>query len=98
MDYSHILQYSVKNLEMYYKGYSSNIVLNESKSSQFHVNIIIRGGDSLGDSIYNKLSRYIISDYSEDEINEVSQEVQNIQSYLFKISMRDKFGQNDNII
>jgi len=86
MDYSEVLNYSITNLEAYYKCEASNIIANEASNSHFHINLVVRN-DNFGDEIYNKLNCFSISkEVDGEDLEKVSNEVNDIQGFIIKSS------------
>ena len=86
MDYSEIVNYSISNLEAYYKCAASNIIINEMKNSHFHTNLVIRN-DDFADEIYNKINNFSIEKEIEgDNLEKISCEVNDIQGFIIKSS------------
>ena len=102
MDYSYILQYSVKYLEAYLKCFSTNIVINENnnkdKNNHFHTHLIVRVNDNLEDKIYSLLENYKLDkEPNEDEILKTNYEIQEIQNFIVRSNMSESFGNSNNL-
>lgn len=94
-DFSHILQYSQKYLEAYYKSSSSNIVYNENLNrslpyNQFHIHLIIRSkNDGLDNTFYKQLIKYEIDPEKtqNSEFDSIIRLAEDVQEFIFNFNI-----------